>query len=302
MRRLSAFITFIFIVVSSCSKTEVPVVPSAESTAVKVHVSLPEAAKAVFDSDGQGSLVNHWVVEVRDCENPESVVLHQEKDSPEGVLEQTFELPLVLYHNYNIAFWADNKGCYDTGNLSDVAVVSPSGNKEMFDAFCCVLDTYTYTGDEELSATLKRPLSQVNFITTDLQLLKENSSKDALAYYEPEDFVLTLPAATRYDVFSEAVIGSSITTLRLSASKMYGDFSAGAENTTLFMGYVFGDSSSLKDINIKFVSNSITYSYDLANVPFKKNYRTNIFGNFFDGKVTCSVYVDSEWFGEITAE
>lgn len=296
MRRLPVIIAFVLIVLSSCSKTAVSVVPQGESS-VKVHVCLPDAAKAVFDSDGRGSLVNHWVVEVRDSENPERVLIHQEKDSPEGVLEQTFELSLVLYQNYDIAFWADSKGCYDTGSLSDVAVISPSGNKEMFDAFCCVLDTYTYTGDEDMSATLRRPLSQINFITTDLQILRGQSSKDALAPYEPENFVLTMPAATRYNVFAGAAVESSISTLTLTAPKMYGDFSSDAENTTLFMGYVFGDSSSVKDINIKFESNSHKYSFDLTNIPFKKNYRTNILGNFFAGKVTCSIWVDSDWFG-----
>lgn len=296
MRRLPVFIAFVLIVLSSCSKTAVSVVPGGES-AVKVHVCLPEATKAVIDSDGTGSLVNHWVAEVRDSENPERVLIHQEKDSSVGALEQTFELSLVPYKNYNIAFWADSKGCYETGTLTDVAVISPSGNKEMFDAFCCVLDSYTYTGDEDLSATLRRPLSQINLISTDLQLLRNQSSKDALANYEPENFVLTMPAATRYDVFSEAAVESSISTLILTASKMYGDFSSDAENTTLFMSYVFCDSSSLKDINIEFESNSHKYSFDLTNIPFKKNYRTNILGNFFAGKVTCSINVDAEWSG-----
>ena len=297
MRKLLILASALLAVFSSCSRQEeMPGNAEMEESAVSVRLTLPDVpTRASFDGDGKGALVDRWVVEVRDCSHPDRIFYRKVKDAAAGVHEQTFDLMLVRNQTYDIAFWADTRGCYDIDSLSSVAVLSQSGNEDKFDAFCCCLDSYTCTGNDALSAVLTRPLAQVNFIATDLKRLEENTNPDAYAMYQPENFAFSLRAATHYNVFSGTVVPESIAERVIKAPGIYGTFSPAAEKTTLFMGYVFTDNDELKDVNLKFVSNGHNFNIDVSNVPLKKNYRTNIFADYMVGKIKCTVTVNPDW-------
>lgn len=297
MKRVFAylFLSALTVLSVSCSKEVSTVLPDTREV-VTATVSFRDfATKATADGDGVAANVNHWVVEVRDVKNPSKIFYREEKDAAAGTKEQTFDLLLVKNQSYDIAFWADCKGCYDVSNLTAAQMLSPVGNKDTFDAFCAVKEDYLCTGNGNISATLTRPLAQLNFIATDLKTLKAFVTAEAYPYYKPYDFELTIPVAVKYNVYAAAVLDSDISSRTVKASEIYGTYSPAAKETTLFMTYVFADSNAAKDLGFKFKSNKVGVGANVTNVPVKTNYRTNIKGNFFTGKVKCEVTVCPNW-------
>lgn len=297
MKRVFAylFLSALTVLSVSCSKEVSTVLPDTREV-VTATVSFRDfATKATADGDGVAANVNHWVVEVRDVKNPSKIFYREEKDAAAGTKEQTFDLLLVKNQSYDIAFWADCKGCYDVSNLTAAQMLSPVGNKDTFDAFCAVKEDYPCTGNGNISATLTRPLAQLNFIATDLKTLEAFVTAEAYPYYKPYDFELTIPVAVKYNVYAAAVLDSDISSRTVKASEIYGTYSPAAKETTLFMTYVFADSNAAKDLGFKFKSNKVGVGANVTNVPVKTNYRTNIKGNFFTGKVKCEVTVCPNW-------
>ena len=298
MKRVFAylFLSALTVLSVSCSK-EAGIETNDNREVVTATVSFKDFAvtKATADGDGVAANVNHWVVEVRDVKNPSKIFYRKEKDAEVGTKEQTFDLLLVKNQTYDIAFWADCNGCYDVSNLTAAQMLSPVGNKDTFDAFCAVREDYLCTGSGNISATLTRPLSQLNFIATDLKALEEFAAAEAYPNYKPSDFELTIPVALKYDVYAGAALESDISSRTVKASEIYGSYSPAAEETTLFMTYVFADSNTTKDLGFKFKSNQVDMGATVTNVPVKTNYRTNIKGNFFTGKVLCNVTVCPNW-------
>ena len=297
MKRVFAylFLSALTVLSVSCSKEVSTVLPDNREV-VTATVSFRDfATKATADGDGVAANVNHWVVEVRDVKNPAKIFYREEKDAVAGTKEQTFDLMLVRNQTYDIAFWADCKGCYGVSSLKAAEMLNPAGNKDAFDAFCAVKEDYLCTGNGNISATLTRPLAQLNFIATDLKTLEAFVTAEAYLNYKPSDFELTIPVAMKYDVYAGAVLESDITSRTIKASEIYGTYSPAAEETTLFMTYVFADSNNTKDLGFKFKSNQVGMGADVTNVPVKTNFRTNIKGNFFTGKVQCNVTVCPNW-------
>lgn len=302
MNRILSVIAATVLIVTACSKGE-GLTDGTGDGIVSLSVSIPDpATRAAMDGDGMGAGVNHWVVEIYDVKQPSQVFYYEEKDGEEGLLTQTFDLYLVKDQTYNIALWADHKGCYDTDTLSDVRVISQTGNKDEFDAFCYCIKDYTCTGTNDISAVLTRPLSQINFIATDLDDLEAFSTPEAYACYEPVDFELKIKAATGYDVYAGSSIEESITDRVIAASRIYGTYSPAQEETTLYMTYVFTDADMTKDVNMQFTSDEVPVSTDVTNVPVKRNYRTNIRGNFLTWRGKADVSIDTEFLDVVESD
>lgn len=302
MNRILSVIATTVLIVTACSKGE-GLTDGTGDGIVSLSVSIPGfATKAAIDGDGMGAGVNHWVVEIYDVQRPSQVFYYEEKDGDEGVLTQTFNLYLVKDQTYDIALWADHKGCYDTDTLSDVSVISQTGNKDEFDAFCYCIKDYTCTGTNDISAVLTRPMSQINFIATDLDDLETFSTPEAYASYEPVDFQLKIKVATSYDVYAGSSIVESVADRTITAKRIYGAYSPARDETTLYMAYVFTDAGMTKDVNMQFTSNDVSVSTDVTNVPVKRNYRTNIRGNFLTWKGKADVSIDTEFLGVVESD
>lgn len=294
---------------AGCTKEAMP---DSEDT-VKVSVSAliqdqAQATKASWDDDGNGALVNHWVVEVRDILDMETVYYHAEKTGDEGVLEQTFDLYLIPEHTYDIAFWADKAGCYATEDLTAVECkdVTKIGNSDDFDGFFrCV--RYVVDGDAKLSARLYRPFSQVNVVTTDLPKLKSSTTPEAYALYEPVDYSFKLTVPTVLNAFTGETSGEEEITISpaAGANHCYGDYDAASEFTTLHMVYVLTSKpvsiwdKDVRDIDFAFNTGDVELVYDFKNIPLKRNYRTNIIGSFMTNTLKWTVEVIPNWLGEI---
>lgn len=305
MKKLLFFIAAASLLFAGCSK-ENPSIFSGDKVNVAVTASLPNVAtKAVIDGDGQADSLDHWVIEVRDTLQKDVVYYKFEKAGEKGALSQTFELTLVKGHTYDIAFWADKSGCYNTGNLKQVSFIDTTkvGNSDSYDAFFAC-KRFKADGTASMTATLYRPLAQVNIITTDLPKLKAGSTPAAYLSYKPKKFSFKTTLPTEFNVYSgEASVEKELTiTPAAAVDTCYAYYDKPAASTTIHMIYVLTTLESAKEsisdvrtINFAFESGGVNIPYEFTDIPLKRNFRTNIIGNLFSEDATLTVTVDPGW-------
>lgn len=261
-----------------------------------------QATKATIDNDGAAAKVNHWLMVIFDKDG--NIFGKDERDNvTAGTLTQTFgPIRLVKNQTYQVVFWADTKGEYTiTTGDSKTFTVKPAANtasKDSRDAFT-YSQSYTSSTTETVSAKLYRPFAQMNVITTDLAALYATMEKGSGVYsnYAPKSFKASVKIPQSYNVFTQTPADPETTAVDLTADACYGDYSAHAANTTLFMDYIFAsaDQKDLVDVAFSFKSNGAAIAYDFNNVPLQKNYRTNIIGDFLSNATTWTVEIKPEW-------
>ena len=277
---------------------------------VAVTASLPDVTtKALIDNDGKADSLNHWVIEVRDTLQRNAVYYRTEKAGEKGVTTQTFELTLVKGHTYDIAFWADKSGCYNTDNLKQVSFkeITKVGNSDSYDAFFACKQ-FKADGTTAMNAQLHRPLAQVNIITTDLPKLKAGSTEAAYLSNKPKSFSFKTTLPTVFDVYSGKTFAEQELTITPAAAvdTCYADFAAAKDSTTIFMVYALttldtdtDGTSDIREIDFSFKSGNVDMSYDFSSIPLKRNWRTNIIGTFMTNTATWTVEVVPTWTGEM---
>ena len=71
----------------------------------------------------------------------------------------------------------------------------------------------------------------------------------------------------------------------------------GDEYGYVSMNYVLApeEAKELANVHASFSYNGKNVDIDVPNVPFQRNYRTNIIGSFFTDQVTFTIVVDNEF-------
>jgi len=304
MKRLFVFFASALLLLTGCVK-EANDASSGDEVSVSFSAALPElATKAVADDDGNAAKVNHWIMEVRDSDG--DVFTRQEEDGDEGTLTHVFNVKLVKGETYNVLFWADTKGTYNTANLKDVKLIDTESagyeaNLDSRDAFSAVETGFSITTPTSKNITLKRPFGQLNVIFTDLKGLYETiGDADEYGKYEPVEFLAEAKLPTSFDVESQLAGDPVSTALNITAKVNYLDNYATHEaEATLFMDYFFASEGSkdIVDIDFSFKSKGNTISHQFTSIPFQRNYRTNIKGELMTSGATWNVNIDPAWEG-----
>lgn len=208
-------------------------------------------------------------------------------------------------------------------------------NAENRDAFFFRCDDYAViTSDTKVE--LSRPFAQINFGSSDYDPyitglhLKMTSTFDTDAHaakdavYENDDpngrllypAVPAVPAATKLPtvlnvldgtVSGEAVVKFATTPIPyetgdqvLMVTDADGDETTTADQTTyhwMAMNYVLaGEEATIDNIHAVFTYNNQDLEINVPNVPFKRNYRTNILGNLFTGEAKFNVIVVPDYY------
>ena len=308
MRKILLLLASAVLLLVGCAKEQVGSGSAVEGDMVDVNITAGTAqlTKAVIDNDGNAACVTRWIMEVRDASG--AVYARKEGSENAGTLQHTFNIKLFKNQQYTFAFWADNGGeFYDA---SDLSAVKYAGGKSVVagvdakDAFSAV-ETLTFSQSITKTITLRRPFAQLNVITTDLAALKSDAiSAEAYNAFKPKNFKTTITVPTQFNVLTGAASGE--TELILTADEFYGKTPVSYEDApaqaTMFMAYIFAtkDEKDIRNINFKFDVNSQTgnNTFEFTDVPFQRNYRTNILGNFLSGDATWTVIIDPEWNGE----
>ena len=291
-----------------CAKEQVEPGVAGDGDMVEVDITAGTAVltKAVIDEDGAAANVTRWIMEVRDASG--AVYAYKVGTEEAGTLQHTFNIKLFKNQQYTFAFWADNGGeFYDASDLSAIkyadgkSIVAGVDAKDAFSA----VETLTLTESITKNITLYRPFAQLNVITNDLAALKADAiSAEAYNAFKPKNFKTTITVPTQFNVLTGAA--SEETELILSADEVYGkdplSYEKAPEQATMFMAYIFAtkDEKDIRNINFKFDVDSQTgnNTFDFTDVPFQRNYRTNILGNFLSGDAEWTVIIDEKWDGE----
>ena len=299
MKKALLLIAAVALLLAGCTKDSnmMNAVEEGQTITVNVVAQLDNAnpaTKAVWDNDGNGARVDHWIMEVYDAQG--QLFYRKEKKGQSG-LKNSFELALIKNQSYTFAFWADKDGSYKTDKLSEVRTVSNVAGLDGRDAFFAK-KVYTPDMGTSISALLFRPFAQVNIVTLDLKKIfnqmAASGTTGQYGKYNPKEFKLSCFTYTKFNVLTGKASDAQYTELTLA--NCYGNFSAHVAKTTLFMDYLFaGTEKELKNFKFIFKSNGVCVNYDLANIPLQRNYRTNIYGNLLSNDATVNVEIVPIW-------
>ena len=295
--------------VVSCSQEDIAG-PQGDGN-VTFTVTIPE--KMGTRSFADGLTANDLQMAVYDAETGSLVMTPADQkfsEAASGSLTTTVSLNLASGRSYKIAFFAQNKegGAYTFNTDSKTITVNYGAmattyNTDAFDCSYTLYETGEITGAINHVVTLKRPVAQVNWGTSDLA---EPVVVDPNAYgADAANLVseVSTKAYTTFDMFSGDVTGESeeVTLPYLARPADEENFPVQSDKYAyVSMQYLLVPAaSSVIDITLK-TANSTTAVKPLStvavtNVPVQANYRTNIYGALLTNPNYFTVTKDENW-------
>lgn len=208
----------------------------------------------------------------------------------------TLDLKLVRNYTYSIVFWAQAPGApytFDPETGEVTVDYAGDANDEPRDAFC-KLHTFKVPDQATFEETvvLTRPFAQINFGSSDFAQIDELG-------LGMESTVVISGLADTYSILGGTISGDASTELELNTVPAQFDPAEtlvvnGQEYGYVSMNYVLApqEVKELANVHATFAYNGQEVQLDVPNVPFQRNYRTNIIGTFFTDEVTFTIVVD----------
>ena len=281
------------------------------------------ATKAAADNDCKGANVNRCIMEIY---FQDQLYKRMEAAMSGTPATATFaNVSVVAGKEYQILFWADHVDVVNTeaGLATDkyYTTKTTTGNKGLkavtvnktnfidalkskkndeLDAFFFA-DSYTVPQNQAqpFAVTLKRPFAQLNVITTDVAEGKTVTSEDLL----PEKVSVSYEAANTINVATGEIskVGNNAEdyTFTYEAS-VYGAWStitAQHPELTLSMNYLLA-STDKGAIDVTFKTkngDTEVMSHSLTNLPYQRNYRTNVKGDLLTANGSWTATIDPIW-------
>ena len=218
------------------------------------------------------------------------------------------ELTLVADQTYNFIFWAQNKECgaYSWETLKNVnvdySVMEPKGNNDKYDAYYAK-ETIKVNGAINQTVVLYRPFAQLNF----------GASRMATSFGPVEvgkTEVIVTGLATSFNTLTGKGEGELKTPVTFSATGLAGLAAdpdkeeklktENGEYTWIAMDYMLMlEDNDLVSVEAKFnLGMDVPVHHAIANVPLKKNYRTNIIGDLFAADAKLQIVIDQSFLKE----
>ena len=270
------------------------------------------ATKAVADNDGNGAFVNRCIMEIYF----QNELYKRLVESTTSGVATFANVPVVAGKEYKILFWADHVDNADTpdglaedkyydtdsqSGLKAVTVIKDAfiGELEEDGPTNDYLDAFFFAGDYTVpqaggnyAATLKRPFAQLNVITTDVAEGKTVRSSDFL----PEKVSVSYSAANTINVASGEISGTETYAYE---ALVYGVWStvATSHELTLSMDYLLA-STEQGAVDVAFKTKNggnVVMSHNLTNLPYQRNYRTNVKGALLTVGGNWTATIDPIW-------
>ncbi|MBR2065321.1 MAG: hypothetical protein IJ971_11560 [Bacteroidales bacterium] len=292
--------------VASCQKEGVDGGIKGEETVVTFSVETPEPATKII-SDGEKVNVVHWAA----FDNSGLPVAGLNGTAAITGKKATFNVKLVKHYTYRFVFWAhkgDQDGQHPAYDLKEFntkgeVVVDYDGyaNDDDRDAFY-THETITVASSNEVKTVyLYRPFAQINFLAADY------TSVEAVGLHKDLKSTIFIKRGlpTVLHGLSGMVSGDAGTTLEYSAvpaDPAYYEIEDAAGTKTTYgwysMNYVLAaDRKSEGNDNLEIYGMFKHSKSDQAievlvyNVPYRRNYRTNIIGNFLTEQAVMNIEV-----------
>ena len=289
--KLLAAATLIALTTAACQKEKLFDSQTAGEQTVTFTVKTDAAAtKATADGDGSGAGLTRCLVAVymKTGDPAQPYKLYDTPTATGSGLNYTFTVNLIRKQTYQIVVWAD-KGMYTVPNdLSSVTRIADDKacNSDAYDAFYA--STEFVQGTTTTTAiTATRPFAQLNLITKDLN---EN--------FQPGAVSVTYSSPQSFNPF-DGTVSADMTEVTYTADSPYYTSTTGTNATqhTLVMNYLFaaaGDQTILPSVKMT-AKLTVDAEIEVANVPVKRNYRTNIIGNLLTEQTDFTITVDPAW-------
>ena len=300
-----------------CAKEQLSNVVDGGMTSVTFSASVDGgvSTKAAADNDGKGINVNRCIMEIY---FQDQLYKRMEAAMSGTPATATFaNVPVVAGKQYQVLFWADcggdgqidkyyttktegegNKGLKAvTVNKTNFIDALKSKKNDELDAFFAA-SNYTVSqqaGGNSFTVKLHRPFAQLNVITTDVADGKTVTCADLL----PEKVSVSYTAATTFNVADSTVTGSATYAYE---APVYGDKTNWETvktrgEFTLSMDYLLA-SKDQRLVNVTFKTlNGTTevMNHSLSNLPYKRNYRTNVKGELLTVGGTWKAEIEPKW-------
>ena len=247
--------------------------------------------------------------------------------------DKNWKVTLTLAKNvkYDIVFWASADGAPYTFDEEHAKILVNDqykglANAENRDAFYGICKEYSVISSDT-KVELRRPFAQINFgasdyvpYVTDLGL-KMTSKIDTEAHamvaevrdaagnllYPERPAVAKCTVPNTLNVLDGSVDGSEVVNFQLTSipyetgdEELMKATKDGKEVVYHWMGmnYILaGAESTINNIHATFQYNGQDLTFDVPNVPYKRNFKTNIVGNLFTGAAKFNVVVVPEYAG-----
>lgn len=268
---------------------------SAGDVAVKLAIELPTQVETKAMSQAETTDIVYYEIWNSDW-SKQLYPVNNDALASEVVQNKkaTLELTLVSDQTYNFIFWAQNAACgaYDVNELKNVKVdydvIANPGNQDKFDAFYAV-KTITVNGAINETVTLYRPFAQLNFGTTRME-----SSFGPVEVGATEITVSQLATVfnTLEGVGENQTGAVTFMAEDLATSEMLK--TNGQSYTWVTMDYMLMmNEQDVVEVAASFdLGMDVPVEHLIANVPLKKNYRTNIVGDLFTADAVLNIIVD----------
>ncbi len=234
-------------------------------------------------------------------------------------LKAQVELTLVKGETYDFLFWAQNPEttCYvldkENGTITVQATPAPAANDDTRDAFFARVNSkYVSTSFQE-NVTLKRPFAQINVLTTEKDY--NTAVVDNEIVFTGSSMKLTAPsvlnlhdgkvgtATISYDFQPAAVNPLDVYATTVFDSGLKDELNNPIHYRYIAMNYILAGDRDNVDLTFSVYRDDLVsgplYSFNLNNVPFERNFRTNIFGNVFSVEGEFNIQIDPTYDGEI---
>lgn len=221
----------------------------------------------------------------------------QNKDLVSGKTTVSFQL--VKDQTYNFIFWAQTAeaGYYTidaTEGLKKITAdysTHKGANDENRDAFFAVEKSLKITGPVSKNIELKRPFAQVNIAT--VGSYKVGEKEKAIDFSEAKSSVKIVYIPTEFSPLAEKQVSKTKTTTFATAEIPEGNITVeGKSYKYMAMNYIFAsEEGSVYDITATLKVGGTNYTVTIPNAPLKRNWRTNIVGDFLTTSAEFNVVV-----------
>ena len=255
---------------------------------VSALVQGEELTRAAVDEDGKGVNANRCIMVLYYGDQ-----VYGRYEAPVSGYKATFDVKVPAKRKYNAVFWADCAAedggdlYYNTADLTNITLKSDYiGNDDKRDAFFHCEEYTVENKSQSFTAELTRPFAQINVISKDIKDLR-------LAELYPQKVNLSFSAATSFNAMSgECGAAEAIA----YEADVYKSYDSTKEQLTLSMDYLFAGDRSAVDIDFKApTEGELKVEHNFSNIPYQRNYRTNIVGNLLTADAHWDVTINPKW-------
>lgn len=294
---------------ASCSSEDVPEQPVAgEGVTFTVNLPAELQSRAAF---GSGLDAVNLTCAVYEHGKKEPLIINGENNTLTATftnLKTTVTMNLPRGKAYDIVFWAQNPDAPYTFSATDhnfnINYAAVNSYDEKYDAFCWIEKNFSITTATSKKITLYRPFAQLNvgtMDTADAKTFKLDYSQSQITVngiYSQFDF-LEGAEDVQGTVTGEAAdvtfAMSNIPNTNLAEGQAPEQFPVQIANKTIdYMAMLYVLVPTQKMITqVTFGVKDPSYeAFTFENVPFQRNYRTNIYGNLLTAPAEFNVVID----------